>query len=427
MSVHTQSNWPIPKGLGFSERVHKVKQYLQRGEFSLAEASLTRLNPVSKSQMRTHAHYLGRVYLYRGDFTEALSLFLQAERRFGPNINLTVDIANCRYRLGHNHAWEQRVVLLEKTLRGEHLLCEESSLYAQLSLAKFKEELGEISEALKIYLRLRDQHRDKTSLPYFSLLAQLLRVLSLGQDQPLLAETYRELIHVKELHPQLYLDIEIQHALMLAEVRQIGPNAALARMESQFQRLDIDQSDRRLILFDLLDEFLLRRLDITPLLERAQKHSLSHLDPYEATLLRLADNEVLSSQDWIQLPRQVSTGCYLRLLSLSLNSECNPELTHRWHLLMGALSPASAQAWSGRLAQSQSQNRFIFNSHTGELRLPSHKSVSFKRRKALSHLLRILSRSNRIPVETAIQELWGTGYSPSHFERLRISAHRLNQ
>ena len=335
------------QALTFPEKMEGFLAYLREGKYSLAEAQLTRVIPKSPAEERWVSHSQGRIHFFQNQLTDARAWFEKALTQSGENIVLLVDLGHCYQRLGLLKKWQQIFDRIEKILVSEEtLLSRESYHYGLLNLGRFKEELGQMAEARDLYLGMLANSTNKFDRQYYTICCQLVRVLSFGSGDSRLSPQYFELLQTQDTFPLLYLELDVQHALMVAEIRRVGWKTAFARLKINMTRKDLDATQIRRLVCEFLFETMGRGISPTSFDLNLNDFEFLALDPYEQATLRLVHKIPIYQKEWNELVEQLTPASCLRLIILEMIDFPNDlENRLRWKEILNGLSPESAQLW----------------------------------------------------------------------------------
>lgn len=415
------------------ERLDLTHKFLLEGRLNEAEALLNDISsaPIGDlAHRRRQAHYQALLLFYRGHIEPARDLMQKALREFGDNVNLQRDLIVCLYHLQDMGAVRDGLNKLELDLvEHEDRLSTRSLFECELMLGKFWEEEARLAPAILFYEKA--QRRAETAEEKLRGLIQKARWLALYEPRSELSHLYRELISAPAQNLPQDLQIELQHSLMLIELRLVGSDHAWQRVARQLPIMGL--LDQRLMVFDFIEGVLAQDLNMHPeAIERANE--FRELDPYEEllkTLLHRPAETFEQIQKMSNLPARLSWSSYLRLLCLVANAESSSpvkrELHRKIQLIVGGLDARSQELWGQRLKQA-------LNAATIKIELSMHarkitvqgKTVDLSKKKIGLQLLNGLIGKSQLTVDEAIQLLWQCDFTPEHYHRLRMGAHRLN-
>lgn len=417
----------------------EIEILVQKGELDLARKKIEMFQPGSQTEHRIKEHLRGIIAQFLGLHEEAYSLFMLGLERYGENVNLLRDLSSICYQLDLPAKWRFYYRLLKQRLHecGD-LLSPESNISCQLACGKFLEEEGDLVGALDIYEECLEKCQ---SIPdphlkhlfYLRTLPQLVRLKAQFNQTAAMGHYYSELISIDRKECPKYLNVEIQHSLMLAEVNLVGPNHAWSRVKPLLDDEDILESDRRLLYFDFIEELLIRGLPL-PVEAKLYQSLQDNADSYETEIGLLAFS-AKNPRDLTELSCLASTlswSCYLRILILyfsrTKDSELAEELKNKISLILSSLSSEAKGFWFNRMKPYLGSGDFVINfSREGRTVIFQNKEVDLSRKKGMLILLEALVEKPEKSVDEMIRLLWNCDYSPENYHRLRMTVHRLNQ
>jgi hypothetical protein len=413
-----------------TKEIERINLSILEGRLAEAEAALLALSPETTAEKRVFGHFQGILAFARGNIVVAKQQMEATLQKFGENVNLLRDLMVCQYHLQDMTGFRGNLARLEQQLteREDHL-SSRSLLECELMVGKFLEEEARLAPALEFY----DRALARAINPAHKLraLIQKARWYALYEPGDGLSLLYRELISVPSEKVSRDLCIELEHSLMLIELRLIGADHAWQRIE----RLgaNIPEIDQRQMCFDYVEGLLAQELEIPPaVLEKMS--SFQELDPYEQYIQKIVKQSLEAStkiHELAVLAPQLPWASYLRLLCLSANVEtlasARQELNRKIQLIIRALDTKSQSLWCLRLKQAlqTAEIRVEYSSRNRSVAVQG-RSVDLSKKKMGMQLLEGLSRKPELTVDEAITLLWQSSFTPEHYHRLRMGIHRLN-
>jgi|GEM_PF-2956209 len=383
------------------------------------------------SAQRRHLHSEGIKHLQEGRYLEAQKVLEKALTEFGSHVAVRSDLVFTAYLQGDFGAFRIFTNSLEHEFQNVcSKLSPKSRRLTHISLAKFCEELGRVHEALE-HLAEAERNTSPGDSDFFLIAAQKLRLLASYGREDELAPAYRDCLQASERDPQSL--IECGHALLLAEARLLGWNAACARLDWLRQRNDLQAADIRLCGFDLL-EIALERRD-TP----ARNLTLDFLgrievaDPYEKELLQLARGCPGKSEvELLEWSRTLPIMAQLRLLALECRREGGSQEAARARLvlLLESLDYRSraflTRKWQASLSAGHTTQKEMVVDESARSISCHGNFLHFGARAKPWELLRLFAQAEKVSPEDALGMLHRRD---SEFEResLRIALLRLNK
>lgn len=411
------------------EQFKEIRKQILNGNLDVAEQTLRAMTPGPNHERRSKAHLLAVVEFQRGNFQQSLDLMQKAADEFGDNVNLRRDMTSCYYQLQDMEAFRSSLNELENVLvEFEPVLGDHSLIESELMAGKFLEEDARLAPAVQHYDRALGRAKDP--IHRLRALIQKARWQALYEPLPELSNYYRELISVPRTNLSRDLTVELEHSLMLLELRLIGSDHAWKRIT---RLTDLDPVDRRLLVFDFVEGVLIQDLELNAdCLSEVAK--LENLDPFEQFLRMTVQGHVGANSlahELTLLAPKLPWSSHLRLLCISANMEVldtvRQELHRKIQLIVRGLDTRSQVLWTSRLKQALQTDeiRLDFSPRKRSLSVQG-KTVDLSKKKIGLQLLERLVQKNTISVDEAIQLLWQTSFSPEHYHRLRMSVHRLN-
>lgn len=412
------------------EHLATVNAFILNGEIDAAEKLLKTIKPATTAEKRTYYHQQALLFYNRNKVSEARQLLENAITKYGDNVNLTRDLAVCFYRLQDMVNFRQLIERLEKDVISHEAILSQRSLFeCDLMLGKFLEEDARLAPALIFYERALQ--RATTTAQRIRVLIQKTRWHALYEGCDQLSSYYRELISVPADTYNNDFQVELQHSLMLVEMRLIGSDHAWQRIERLLPTLS--DFDQRLMIFDFVEGCYSQDLNIPPLVLEII-NGFKDLDAYEHYLKKLLEKSLTSEEkihQLTQLAPKLSWSSYLRLLCLTANletsSSAKQELHRKIQLIVKSLDPRTQNLWNHRLKQSLQtpETKIEISSRDRSIKVQG-RVIDLSKKKIGMQMLETLYAKPSLTVDDMIAQLWQTSFSPEHYHRLRMSAHRLN-
>jgi hypothetical protein len=400
------------------------------GRLDEASRMLAELKPGSLAEQRRKANYEGVIIFHRGRILEAKTLLEKAIQDFGGNVNLLCDLIVCQYHAQDMIGFRQGLSQLELALLENEAKLETRSLFfGELTLGKFLEEDARLAPAILFYERALA--RAEQPAHRFRALIQKARWQALYEPSHELSGLYRELISIPSENLTHDLRVELQHSLMLIELRLIGADHAWQRVERLSE--GVANIDRRLLVFDFVEGALAQDLELSAAVLKII-NEFDNLDPYEEFLRRLVKEPLEAAtkiDELATLSTKLSWSSFLRLLCLTANMEtqatAKQELNRKIQLIIRSLDGRSQTLWNQRLKQAlQTPEVRVELSLRARRITVQGKAVDLSKKKIALQLLSGLAEKEALSVDEAIRLLWQSTFSPEHYHRLRMSTHRLN-
>lgn len=416
--------------MSFHKDIERINLLILEGRVSDAEEHLKALAPQDEAERRTKAHFQAISLFRKGETVAAKEMMETALAHYGENVNLLRDLLVCQYRLNDMMGFRANLFKLETILlEKQSELSSRSLLECELMVGKFLEEEARLKPALDLYTRAFQ--RAANPMQRLRALIQKSRWHALYEPCEELSTFYRELITVPPRNLTADLRIELEHTLVLIELRLVGSDHAWQRVA----RLDstVSEVDQRLMFFDFIEGALGQDMELSAVVLE-KMNSFTELDPYEQHLSRLVKGSLQSLtmvHELALLAPQLPWASYLRLLCLAANLEANAstrsELNRKIQLIIGSLDPKSQSLWNQRLKQAlqSPEIRMEYSSRNRSVAIQG-RSVDLSKKKMGLQLLEGLAVKPELSVDEAIGLLWQASFSPEHYHRLRMGIHRLN-
>ena len=308
----------------FAKNLKQFKTLLFDGQHALAEQSLSQMQGQDAREKRVIGHQHGILKMRQGDFKSAIETLTQNLQDNGENLGCLLDLAACYYLDSQFFNWQKVLDHATQVFDQIHeLLSAERVVITYLTLGKFIEEKGELAKALAYYQRAKEISEKRKFESFFAINAlraeaQILRLHLQYRSHKELTALYESLANHNSTDTDVDCDFEVQHALMLAEVRIFGLKVALARLANLQKNPIMQTAEASLIYSDLVTEFLLQGEKPAPELvaKFLQCASTSILDQ---SLSALINGKTIDLERIIFLKKQMPKAPYLRLLKILMS------------------------------------------------------------------------------------------------------------
>jgi tetratricopeptide (TPR) repeat protein len=342
--------------IDFSE----IRQSIYKLRIDEVFKSLRILQEAPVCEMRKKDHLHGILLMQRGLFSEAIEVFQEALQRHGYHISLIVDLATCYYLTGQTQNWLNSLELAEVEFRQiESQISAERRAEVLLTLGKFREEQGWLSEARTLHEKnLENCLQSEGSVEHIRALTQCLRLGSEYGAVIEMQERYKQLMHLQLRELDWDCAFEVEHALMIFEIKYFGVESGMLRWQKLIRRQEIAPQEMALLCSDICFEALMSGVQI-PSIVISRFRGQIDLSCYEEAILRLAMGEVPSERETLQWSDAVSPASHLRLVELMYKltlrpgfaSEANSQVWRRKFMdLLRNLSAPSQGLWMAQLA-----------------------------------------------------------------------------
>ena len=415
-----------------------LDQWVQLGKLDqILEAAETAENLIpqlSRTSSRILKHYQAIAYLDLGAPNKALKIFQQAIL-LGKNISLSRDLACCYYRLNEVDLWRKHYQTFAAELHNHRtVIRSEIAWNCQIILGKFYEEDGHIKTAHEFYKGTLEELVEKKSLYsnlYINALTQMVRIEALMLNQDQVSQLYSELVAVDKSKLSESLRFEIQHSMMIAELVLVGPLHAWERVKESLREFTLLEEDKRLLIFDFIEEALLAGQELPDgIREFIQPQWV--LSAHEEQVYRFFSAPETASVTWLTrlTPRLSSSSCLrgqILYLAATENSQLKKECHRKIQLLLGALPAEARTYWLQKITPHLETNDLTLKvvKDLKTIRF-QNRELDLSRKKGMLQIMNHLGNESRVPVDTLINSLWSSKYTPEHFHRLRMTIHRLN-
>lgn len=429
----------------FESFAAKFRSLISRREYTEAHALIESFVPTSSSESRACMQMRAQTLICQGRHADAKNIIANARLQWGDNVNLLCDLAICNYKLELKGQWKEAIEALKEALSEfQNRLGHESYYRAALILAKNFEELGRFGDAIKLYKSLEtrfseeaDLHQDKR----IRSMAQLLRVKSMSGMIQGMGEVYERLRFFSESELNYPTFIEIQHALLLAELHLVGLNGARARWAKLAMRSDFKISDRNLLAFDAVDSYLScptnnwakSLADARAMIEFMNVRADDTFEMLLMKLLTEAGDHSLLTQEIFAKYDTLSDSSYLRLLTLVAGKgtrELNDQVQRHLLLLVDRFDPFSKSLWLNRIspcdATIQPIKKIVQLTASGDL-LFEERYISIQQHSSVHEFFKRICQNDSASIDELSLLLYQAPYSPSNFERLRKTVQKANR
>jgi hypothetical protein len=377
---------------------------------------------------RQELHLKAYGLMQKEQFSSALVELKKTVTDFGPHVSLLADLASCYYMVGdYLNYRETTKLLLNEYNSSKDILSARTLSEVTLGLGKLLEEMGQVAPAIALFQNYPTLQTDQFEAWQKRIRSQLLRLLCFLRQGSQIADLYVacEQMQDRDGHNEL----EIQHALMLADFELFGFEAAFHRLQTIRSKLPV--FIERLYVFDLLFECLRRGQG--QIFQASYFQNLLYLecDGYEQALWDLW-SELQNETPVTELTMNRSEGMspmgacrYLYLLQmLSQNSSLAQSARQKFHLILRTFDTESRNAilkfWP---IENSTQ---VLRLGADQMMIEDGKTVSLKKQKNLINLLSLFQTESTCTVESAIAQLFETQYDELSFNRLRNAVSRAN-
>lgn len=408
----------------------------ERGQHKKALTLIKNFQPQSTVEGRILAHSEAEILMLLGRMSEALDLLLQAKETYGSHIALLTDIAICYYSLNDFKNWKFAFEEMKASyeIHKDFLVFERRAM-AELNLAKFYEEDGEVSIAANMYLSLMRNMEERQDIArFYRVMSQAIRVMSSFRMSANLAITYQRMMSIGQTSINLHASIDVQHALLLSELTLMGPQNAAARLLALLRTDSISLYDKQLIYFDYLEECLVQGFSVSnkliPFLTL-----FKDLNGFEKEIFKLVikKDETVNFENLVELSQNLSLSSYIRILGAYLtktrDAAIAAELRNQMRIITSSLGLESQTLWLSRYKNQLApvnETVLVYESVKKNLSF-GNKVEDLSRRPAFIALIDLLRRGREVDTEKAIASIWNTSFDQSFYRSLRMTVHRFNK
>lgn len=413
----------------FKLAMQQIKEKIDQASLEQALEQLLAIEPSRSSEHREKTHWEGKIHMRHGQFDQAIELFLEADSRWGHHVALLLDLAACYYLSGKMYLWRQTLDLAEYEFKNnQHLIEPKRQIFSLLMLAKFKEELGSIAEAIELHEE-NLSHLDQLDLNITNTIqklriqAQILRLRSEYDNPTKGFQLYSTLNQVNAKSTNWDCEFEIEHALMIFEAKYFGLEYAKVRFAKLLQNPMLQTAESTLIYSDLIYEILISKQNV-PMNLLKEMSLADSLSPYDRQLLEISSGNLPAPSRLIELSEELSPAQLLRIYILLTRIETNAVHGKAIQLLTSNLSPISKKMWIQN--QSEIENKAIYYSKKSGTLLLEGENLEVVLNSAAQEIISQMIGIKEIEFEILVKKLWnGTG-DDADVARLRMRLKRLN-
>lgn len=388
----------------------------------------------SNALKRKTDHLEARKQMAQEEYFSATAKLVNALHQYGPHVGLLSDLAACYYMTGQIENFRMIRTRIETEIAECSVLLGPLS-YAKtlIFLGKLHEQDASISSALQFYeLASRIESLDTAQIK-LQAQNQILRLQSFLGNSKSLSQIYY--FSQKIQSESQWMRTEIQHGLILAEIQLFSSDLAVERTKRFLREKECLPSDRRLIVYDLIEGLLRKKQDVNAVLQFMSIEDRSQCDNYEAQILHFAQdlNYRLSVEDLQSLIPQLSLLDYLKIVNLNLqryscDSIKNTIIQHTLFLLedLDTKSKKSLiEALNLKLLTSQKMT-LHYDCQSGVLRFETQ-NLQIKSRSFAERCLNLFARRTELGIEELNQFLFEMSSAIDIYDRTRVAFGRLNK
>lgn len=387
---------------------------------------------MSSAVLRKQHHESAKSLMAAEEYFAALELLRRTQITHGSHLGIRSDIAAILYLQGRVRECEEEVSILQSELdHCEAIVSNDTFCRTKIFLGKMYEDHGRVSLALQCYEdALRKPLSDGGVIVRAQ--SQLLRLRSFLKLKQGLPELYKSCCLLKAKSDDL--SIELEHAVLLAELSLFGVEFAEGRLMSLLQLRLLSAYDRNLLIVDFLETAMSLDHKISALPELVSSVHVESMNIFERTVFSFASNSeyMLTAKDCVELSRVIPGLGYLRILALNLKRiPKTPFLDECRRVIMFSLSSLRNEDRSLlkkhlQIESSDSTPSLVFLFTESKIRYQDRQK-SIKRNSFSFQLFNVFSGKNEISVDEFALKLYGVPLDVSIFERIRVGIYRLNQ
>lgn len=366
---------------------------------------------------------LAKVYIYRGLFNMADEALENFQTLGGDQERWLVEKLDLYYMAGHFAKWNTTIAKaltqFEGTLRQR--FCN-LTVNEQIALLKHFEEAGFITEVIEGYEFLKTQKLDEWES--LKIDAQLLRLCSLWKIKAPLAALYQKLVLLSKEEISTDFYVEVQHALILAELNLLGAEVAQGRLQ-QILSSELYAFDKRLILYDFI-ELYVQNEKKRPVINFASQN-LGELSVYEAEIQKMVSHKEKDLS--FNASEMTSSSCF-RLVAMAnnLGIKMTGSQNQICIFLVEQFSAKTKKLWKTKLnIFAESDEKMAVSFHEGVLSCEG-KELSLKNQPILASIVDLVSQSKEtVSLQALSWSLFQQEADLSIQDRLRAHINRLNR
>ncbi len=241
-----------------ADLLSQAEAHLFAGELALSEQTLSACEPQEICWQRKKNHLRAKNQFARGNYEQAVTILEETLGSHGSHVLLLADLLLSYYMLNKHLAWVENLPILERNLaKLKNDVSDEHWARAAITCGKFLEELGQVNEAILLYLECCAK-TEAGAFWHERALCQLVRCAAFFNETEVLNKYYPLLVQFSLPQAKGFHLSERVHALFMAELSLFGPGEYLGRFEKVREALAGQDEDVRWIFFDMLEMLLLK-------------------------------------------------------------------------------------------------------------------------------------------------------------------------
>lgn len=429
----------------FPSKFAPALDFIRSGQLDMAQKALEQIRPRSTVEHRLLGHLRGKIQFQKGCYESALHIFTLTTEKYGNHVGLCSDMACCHYLLGNTKSWQKSVHSINRELDLNAQIAISSQIRTRLMLAKFFEELGNLHQAYRVYSKLIEQLQSHPQVHEFTsqIYCQAGRFQSVYGISKNLEMVYRRLLVLLDHEEDPSVQIEISHALMLAEGVLMGAHHGQARMEQVFDEFDLHHSDHKLFYFDWLERALHQSQPLNSTIQSYQpKLKVSDLYQHFISTLAFDLPQFPDFTHYIRHTDQLPFAAALRLHALVIKKSVysdaiTQEIIKKAKLMIHSLDRHSIAYWQHYFGndvltesniaadQGQTQVNQLLLTQSG-LATFNHLSLNLNSKPQIKAFLGLFVDREKYGLKELTQSLWQGQYNTSYYHRIRMLVKRVN-
>lgn len=382
------------------------------------------MNNQQRSILRKKGHEGAKKLMSKGDFSQASQALLETYIDHGPHVGLLCDLAASFYVIeNHDQYSHFRGVLFNEYETQREFLSYESRFKTALFIGKLHEDEGRITDALNSY----DEALGSASSLSQQQLAevQILRLKSYFNITGL-EVLYRHCLRHSQGHTESI--IELEHGLILAEIRLFGLSIAHERLGQLLSSHSLNPSDLNLVIFDFLEEAMLcgQLETYSRLIESV---SMEQIDYFERHLYALLKGEVVSISAINQVAGKMSFANLIRLhLLVSVVGKGSREFERRAEYLLNSLNQKDQKFYISKFREAGvGQGSLVIYDVRDSTMYYSERNLKFKEGSFQDLCFQAFMGRSKMPIEEFVSIVFSCEWNETYYHRVRMGLTRLNQ
>jgi len=403
----------------------------------LNATAATKLGTPDIIEQRQYDHFKAKGKMAEGDYAAALQLLKSTICSNGPYIGLWCDLVACHYFLGNLYEWRTSLSHTQSVYDLSFArMSPTTQVRAGLMLAKFHELSGEVALAEKMYFQISPiAQASGLQREAWLVGANILRSVAFRNELVTTRAMYATYLSLKDHHLELFHQIEIQHALLHAEL-------ALGLFELASDRIadlpsQTPATDRALLVMDYIEESLVRGRTLEPHV-MAEAVTLKSTTLFQKWVLsRVLEDFGPAPFHMKDVGRLLPQGEIIRGLMVSLKTPTSDISSHQHRNLVKvftqSLSEESQHIWSAR--KSLDHQPTVADGPMSSLEIVKKSwqyhgpfgMKAYDRKPLLDRFLTLLAHERTMTHDRLCHVLWESPTNRSSYDRIRMLVVRVNK